>query len=245
MIHIRKFIAILKYSFLIDASYMVVWLNRIVSPFFFIGPYILLADNYSVNVGEYVFVGMIIWFWFSQFMFGVSGGIIQEIQDGFFQEVWHVTSTIFYLCTKSVYVMFESIYISIFFYIIAMVFDVAKISLSKILLMSLYSSVYLFGFSVLFSGIFLLIKKANNFNYIIQTLVGILSGNSIRVSKFPVIIQSVSYLLPVTYLIKVNNGLNINFLFFNFLSILYLLIGIALLKYSESKMRRTGGIDKW
>lgn len=226
-------------------------INRLISPFFLIYAYVLLASAYGE--GKQVLKSMLAWYWLNQIFFGggVGSGFYVERMEGTFVNIalCPVQMTE-YLFWKYLYVVFECVLISINVLLFGNLFGIyfsLKESAALILFLML-SSVPIWALSLIYNALCLKYKKMSDVNAIVQQMLGILSGYTAEISVYPFIVRFCSYLIPLTYTIfMLNEGkITSSYLAAQYgIGAVCMGIGIVLTRRSVDRMRQRGEIEQW
>ena len=131
---------------------------------------------------------------------------------------------------------------------------IGKANNIKMLLVYLTNGIYMFTFSMFFSSMTLYFKKLSSVNFLIQQLIGVLSGTTVNVDKYSRYVRVISNVIPLTFSIKIGRNLFYgkrfaqifpDFLKLNGISIIYLILGLVLLKKVENNLRNKGEWEVW
>ena len=239
---------IIKKELLYELRYKITTLNIYLSGFFMIFPYVLAADTYGI--ASRILMNMIIWSWMCQFLFGIGNIIEEEKVTGTFINV------IFFPISITKYYFFRYLFLvidcSIMTLITLFLFYLCGYhieNISSFVFTLLLESISLFSFSVFYSSILMRFKRLRNINAVMHQFFGALSGYTVSINKYPYYIRFVSYLLPLTYSIIINeNGLFNQPIFYIAmvgLSIIYLILGMSIMRIELRKWRREGAIEQW
>jgi len=106
-------LAIAKKEAKIQLRYRIVWLNFALTPFFIISPWILTAKSFSVEFGEAVLIGPLMWYWLNQYFFGVQEAFEEEREEGTLVSIaLSPISLLKFLIGKGLWMLIECVYIT-------------------------------------------------------------------------------------------------------------------------------------
>ena len=221
-------------------------INRILSEFFILFPYIILSNEYGST--ERTIKAMISWYWLVQLMFRIGGGFQEERQLGTF------TITLMAPQSLTMYLHYKYIAIIIDCYVMTTVtlfllnlFGYCITNIVSFYLILALQSYMIFIFSCLYCAFSLKYKKLDSFNSFIQHAIGILSGYTQNIARFPIYIRCISYLIPLTYSILFSTN-ELNFVLIVsevFLTAIYFLFGKRLINKSVSLLKMKGETEQW
>ncbi|AFG34805.1 MAG TPA: ABC transporter permease [Fervidobacterium nodosum] len=237
-------------------KYKFVWINMALTPFFMIAPYVFSAKiTTQQDIVNNILIGTLLWYWLNQYFFGVGDGFSEERMEGTLVTiVLSPISTVAFLFSKAIDTFIMNLYITLFTLLFFWLLGIDIYLSFYFFLLLLVSGLYITFFSIFFAGLNLLYKRIGTLNYSIQYGIGLLSGMVNPVSNFPFYIRIASYLLPLTYLIEAGrvilNSNDVTKFFFNLLtvsiiSVVYLVVGVAMLKKAEHLIRQKGEWEEW
>ena len=235
----------LRYSI----RYKIQTINMLVSPFFIIYSYVLLASEYGE--GKQILKSMLAWYWLNQIFFETGSGFYVERMEGtFVNYLMCPIGIIKYLFWKYIYIVIICIIISINVIIFGNIFGMNILFKEAIMLvlLLLVSSVPTWTCSLLYCGLCLKYKKMSDINSIVKQILGVLSGCTTNINNYSRIVRFVSYLIPLTYTILMSNK---NMILGKYLipqygiGIICFGIGIAIIKNSVKEMRQKGECEQW
>jgi len=180
--------------------------NLTIGPFFIVGPYVFASDMYaSRSLTQMVAVGVIIWYWFSMFFWGVGYGMRDEMEEGTFESVAVAPGGLgILLAAKGVDSLVVSVYMSISSWVMLHAFarlDMPKLSWT-VLAVILASAVAFAGCGLVLASVNVLAKRAVQVGDVIQQTAGIFSGMTAPTSVLPRAMRLASLVIPLTYAIE-------------------------------------------
>ncbi len=247
-------LTIFKKDMKVQMKYRIIWINRLITPFFMLAPWVFTGNIFSHDLGISILAGGILWYWLNQLFFGVQDAFGDEREEGTLESV--VLSPISlktFIIGESVWVFVECIYITIVTLLMFALFGI----LSEILITGIF--IYfilgfsLFSFSFFWAPLALLFRRLNTTSFIIQEGIGMLSGVTANIHSYPWWIRSFSMFIPLTFaIIFIRAYLQSNFstmetssILLLFLSIFYFIIGYFLFNFAEKKIRKEGAWGTW
>jgi ABC-2 type transport system permease protein len=201
----KPIFALFYKEILYHRAYPLDLLNLAIGPFFIIGPFVFVAKIYGENIQNSVTMGLIIWYWFSMFFWGVGYGVRDEIEEGVMENIASTPAPLWsLLVAKALDTLLINIYITITILALLKLFANITIVISWVMFIFilLASSFALGSLSFVFAGIVLLTKQASELGNLIQEGVGILAGMTAPTSTLPRAVQWVSAAIPLTYAIQ-------------------------------------------
>lgn len=239
----------------IQMRYRMIWINLSLTPFFMIAPYVFTAKGIDMNFESMVLIGSILWYWLNQFFFSIGDCFNEERETGTFVSIaLSPISLIQYLIGKGLFEFFKCLCITVITMLIFTMVGIDKANNIKMLLVYLTNGIYMFTFSIFFSSMTLYFKKISSVNFLIQQLIGVLSGTTVNVDKYSRYVRVISNVIPLTFSIKIGRNLFYgkrftqifpDFLKLNVISIIYLILGLVLLKKVENNLRNKGEWEVW
>ncbi|QRG86704.1 ABC transporter permease [Bulleidia sp. zg-1006] len=240
---------LVKKEYLYDFRYKMRSLNLIFNPFFMMAPYVLLAQNYGAATR--VLGSMLLWSWLVQLIYGISYGIeslkIEGVLGMILMSPMHfITYQFFYY----IYLVLRQLLVTGITLVLTWLFlGITVDNIVKFLITLIIGSVGLFCFTVGYSSFVLKFKKMQGINTTLQNVFGFLSGYTIPITKFPIALRFVSYLIPLTYAIHV---MDIEYMaspiligLFVLVSLVWLIIGILFVNKNLNGMKMRGDFEQW
>lgn len=240
---------LIKKEFLYNFRYKMRSLNLIFNPFFMIAPYVLLAENYQT--GSRILGSMILWSWLVQLIYGISYGIeslkIEGVLGIILMSPIHFIG---YQFAYYIYLIFHQLLVTGITLILTYVFLGVTVDNTLMFFGTLIiSSVGLFCFTVGYSSFVLKYKKMQGINTTLQNIFGFLSGYTIPVKKFPVVLRFASYLIPLTYAIyamDIEYAVSpIYICVFALISLVWLVVGVIFVNENLNSMKKRGDFEQW
>ncbi|MEA4875088.1 ABC transporter permease [Anaerorhabdus sp.] len=232
----------------IDLRYKWLWINYFIGTFFMLASYIFISNpTDQVNVLK----GMLCWYGINQCFFGVAGFMVEERIEGTFENLFVYPIKISeYIFAKGLQVMIETFGICVFQIIMFSFFDIKINDLAVFLLILIVNNLIAFNMSCVFLVISIKYKRLGSVNYIIQQLLGTLSGYSVDIKKYPKLIAMLSYIIPITYTIQASREsfslISMILVFIGFLlSMILITICFPKILNSIKILRKKGEINQW
>ncbi|SDC71195.1 ABC transporter permease [Geotoga petraea] len=246
---------LVKKDLKIRSKYKSIWLNMALTPFFMISPYVFSTKLIGTeSLSQEVLIGTLLWYWLTQYFFGVGDGFGEERMEGTLVTI--IISPVklsTFLFAKGFDTLIMNLYLS-FFTFLFFIFNGIKINnIVPIFVLLLISGLYITFFSFFYAALALWKRRINSINTTIQYFLGVFSGMTTDIGLFPIYLKAISYIIPLSYLISIGrNIINsnfsnniISFLILNIVSFTYLFLGLYLLKKVENQTRKSGGWESW
>ncbi|ADT84209.1 ABC transporter permease [Thermococcus barophilus] len=250
-----RILAIARKEAKIQLRYRIVWLNFALTPFFIISPWILTAKSFSVEFGEAVLIGSLMWYWLNQYFFGVQEAFEEEREEGTLVSIaLSPISLLEFLIGKGLWMLVECVYITVVTMLIFWMLGISQALSLKMLLLYVVSGLYMFAFSILWGALILWFRRIGGINFIVQEVLGLTSGITADVSAYPKFIRFAAYAVPLTYTIKIGRmifkGASLDYIvkdlgILTAVTIIYFIIGALMLKKAEQKLRIYGEWEAW
>ncbi len=176
-----------------------------ISPFFIVGPFVYAAKMYPENVQVGVAIGLIVWYWFSMFFWGVGYGVRDEVEEGTFESLLGAPISLWQLLVaKALDTTLVNVYITSFLVLLLRWGAGVYIPLHKpgFALMFGTSCFALTSFAFLYAALAIIARQAAMLGNLVQETLGILSGMTAPTSVFPKILQWCAAAIPLTYAIR-------------------------------------------
>lgn len=209
---VRGALALARKEILYRIRYPATLANLGISPFLIVGPYLMAARMWGAGP-EFqlrVAVGLILWYWLSQFFWIVGFGLRDEMWEGVLESLLVVPRP---LCPLMLAKFLDSFLVSSYttatMLVWFLVFGVPVRLLPAQAVVLLCAGLALGALSVLYAGMVLVVKRAGAFGSATQEAIGILSGMTFSVSRLPRPVQVVSALIPLTYAIRAMRAVTI------------------------------------
>jgi len=240
----------------IRTRYKFIWINMALTPFFMIGPYVLGAKiTDQKTLVNNVLVGTLLWYWLNQYFFGVGDGFAEERSEGtLVSVVLSPLPTPGFLFSKAADTFIMNAYLTVFTVIFFRLLGVDITIRWTMVALLVVSGVYISFFSIFFAALNLIYRSTGVINYTVQMGLGLISGMVNPVRNFPVYLRIISYAIPLTYLIEagrivLNEGDMERFFgriaAVSAVSVLYLILGILMLRKAERIIRERGEWEQW
>lgn len=245
---------IVKKEMLYHWRYKMTTLNLLLTPFFTISPYLLVAGAYGME--SRILGNMILWFWLCQELFSISNGIAELRQEGTFPIIFMTPHSLFtYLFSKYLAFLLDNSAVTVVTLLLTRLFlGITVAQPFHFALNILFSSFFFFAFCLLWIPLLLKYKKVSELILFLQQSLGALSGYTNPQFRFPPLLRFFSYLIPLTYSILWNQGDDVmqSVLFGDWRSwlagallLLYLGLGCWGLRKAETALRKRGDIEQW
>jgi ABC-type multidrug transport system permease subunit len=219
------------------------------------GTFFMLASYVFMMSGddqESVLKGMLCWYGLNQAFFGIGGFIAEERMEGSFTNLFlYPINFTKYFIAKGIQILIETYVISllqiVFFSLLGVTVRTEILSFIAILFINDLIAV---NMAILFLCLTMRFKRLSSLNSWVQQLIGVFSGYSVDLKKYPIILQYISYLIPLSYTIRVaRSTFNIYMLWLLFvgfaLSLLLALFGFSKIRGTIDSMRKKGDEEQW
>jgi len=251
----RDIIAIFRKEALIQSRYKVVWINMALTPFFIIAPWIFTAKMMSKDFAEAVLVGSLIWYWLNQYFFGVQEAFSDEKEEGTLVSLISTSTTLNrILIGKGLWYAVECTYITVItlliFYLLGFKFAT---TLEMFLLYELFGA-YMFAFSLFWGGLILVFRRLSSINTAVQESLGMLSGITADIGKYPKSIRILAEVVPLTYAIIIarkmlfegfSSEILTYFIIMTAITAIFAVFGLLMISHAEKFSRIHGLWEKW
>lgn len=228
--------------------YRMVWINKILTPFFLFAPFVYLAnteEQYSV------FISLICWFGLNQFFFSIASFIMEERMLGTFVNLFIYPFDIKkFLWSKGIYTSIEYIIISLIttFFFFLCKFPIGN--LVHLLLILIVNSICMMGFSILYLAVVMRYRRFYQFNSLVQQVLGVFSGYTSDINYLPYCLRVISNLIPLTFIIQfaklTSSFQSLRLLFIAlFISLNMYIVGIRLVTKNYESLRKKGDQTLW
>lgn len=163
----------IKNSFLQDIRYPVNFLFGILTPVFTVLPALIIVGMYdNMQETSYYIIGIIIWMFISQIIWGNGVILKNEKQKGTLTQVLITpTNVTVFVCVKSIYFIIKAYIVLLIGVLFCNIVLNTKIYIGRLSLILLFAFPLYYGFSILISAFCI---KADYLFAIIQTILGIL-----------------------------------------------------------------------
>ncbi len=212
----------------------------------------------TTDVVGYIAIGTIIWMWQNVVLWNVGFSLREEQLRGTLESSWMSPSWRFSLLlgNSAVQLVTMLIFISVSLIEFGLFFGV-RFNGNPLLvaLMFLVSIPSIYGLGFAFASVVIIAREANAFVFLVRGIVMIFCGITFPIAVLPGWMQSVSQLLPQTYIIygfreAMLNGADFQALWpvFQILivfGILWLTVGFALFRRMERRARQTGALGQY
>ncbi len=176
-----------------------------ISPFFIVAPFVFAAKAYPENVQVGVATGLLVWYWFSMFFWGVGYGVRDEMEEGTLESLLATPISLWQLlAAKALDTMLINVYITLFLVILLQGVAGVGIPLYRpgFGLMFGVSGFALASLSFLYAALVIAARQAAVLGSLVQEALGILSGMTAPTSVFPRALQWGAAVIPLTYAIR-------------------------------------------
>ena len=235
--------------------YRISWINMSLTPFFILAPYVYTAKGVNTDLEGMVLVGSIIWFWLNQYFFGVGNAFSEERSEGTMVSIVLSPASIMeFLIGKGLWIMVNCIYITIITMFIFRILDITQGFSLEMFILYILNGIYTFAFAIFFSSFVLIYRNLSSINAVIQQAIGIFSGMTANVNSYPRVIRFISYIIPLTYQIRIGRDILSGATLANILptiivltvvTVVFFVAGLLLLHKAEIVLRRKGGWEVW
>lgn len=251
----RDIIAIFRKEALVQSRYRITWINMALTPFFIIAPWIFTAKIMSKDFAEAVLVGSLIWYWLNQYFFGVQEAFSDEKEEGTLASLVSTPTTLNrILIGKGLWYAVECTYITVITLLIFrfLGFKFAT-TLSMFFLYELFG-VYMFAFSLFWGGLILIFRRLSSINTAVQDSLGMLSGITADVGKYPRSARILAEVVPLTYAIIIARKMLFEgfspeiltyFIVMTSITAIFAIFGFLMINYAERFSRVHGLWEKW
>lgn len=227
--------------------YRIMWVNLFITPFFMFAPFVFIVDDASK---ENVLIGLLCWYELNQLFFGISSCLLEERMNGTFINLFIMPIKFFsYLLAKGLWIFIQCILIILF---TIGCFALCNINVTNLLyLMGILclNGIFMYCMSVLYLGLVVRFHRLGELNYIVQQIIGLFSGYTTDLEKFPSYLKTISLLIPLTYIIVMARDIRLftiqNVCISSVISILCFIIGYILVNKQWNKIREKGDMNQW
>ncbi|MEI6510275.1 MAG: ABC transporter permease [bacterium] len=238
----------------VQSRYRFVWINRSLTPFFMLAPYVLAGRSLSAALDGPILVGCLIWYWLNQYFFGLGGAFAEEREEGTMTSIaLSPLSPLGFLVGRGLWLLVDCLFITAVTMILFALLGVPQGTWWLMLLLYLLCGLFMFAFSIFFAAMILLFRRLDSLNFIIQQGLGLLSGQTARIETYPRALQLVAYTFPLVYAIRLGRAVLAGessliaplFLGLCGITLIYFLLGILGLNWSVRRMRQRGEWETW
>lgn len=246
----RAFRALVWNELLWYRGYPLSLLNLALSPAFLVAPYLLFAQLFGVDEAfkSSVAVGLILWHWLSTLIWDVGYGLENELEGGTLESLLVTPiSIVTMLAAKGVVAIFRNVYITATMVSWLLAFRVTlDLPWALFIGVAFLGGLALSGFMLVLAGSVLLLKESEGLGTTLQTVLGVLSGVTISPQLFPTGLWILSRVIPLTYAIEAARRLlqaqsiANQALWLAATGGVYLVMGVAVVRWAERRMKTAG-----
>ncbi|MEK6732143.1 MAG: ABC transporter permease [Candidatus Omnitrophota bacterium] len=213
-INFRKPLAFLKRDFLINSSYMLLFLFQFGSIFFYVITFFFISKIFGANVSQYlvdyggsyfsfVLIGIALYEYLSMAMTTFTQAIGQEQETGTLEAILLSPTKISTVLISGSLWNFLVTSFNIFLYLLLGVlffnFPIEKINIPAVIIILLLTIISFSTFGIISASFILVLKRGDPVNWLFSGISRFLGGVYFPVTILPLWLQKISYLLPITY----------------------------------------------
>ena len=247
---LRPLTTLVWLEFLWYRGYPLRFLNLVLLPGLMVAPYLLFAQLYGADEGfrSSVAVGLIFWFWLSNFLWEVGYGLENDLEAGTLESLLVAPVSVpLILSAKAIACILNNLFVTVilagWLYLFTFSMDLPWFGLIGLAILSSFS---LLGFVMILAGSVLLLKRSESIGAVLQTVLGLLSGATAPPRLFPLPIRVMSGLIPLTYgiaavrLILQGQRVGLPIVLLMVTGTFYALIGHVFMRRAEKRVKTMG-----